>query len=542
MPKQIKTKQQAYDVIKSTVEEIAGVVGSTLGPRGSFVSLTKENQLCTTTNDGATIAKNISFADGYKNAVAQILNSGCEASNKVGDGTTSTLVMAKSMVINGLKYKAASASAISMTRGIDKAVAKVVEKIDSMSTPVKSEEAIRKVATISANNDEAIGDLIASAYKELGLSSVLTIEESKTGADSFVASLGLEIRNSVMSPYFMVRAKDGEKLDLKDPFILLYDKSISQMKPLVPILEKVMQTGKPLLILCESMDGEALSTLIMNILQNPGFNVFPVKSAYYGDKRKAFLEDIAALTGGKLISEDAGMSLEKVSLDDLGTCEKVAINRESTTIIGGKGSEEAKKARIEKIKRDLDFVESDFDKDSLKERLAKIESGVGILKIGSQTQGALEMRRLLAEDAMMSSRAAIESGVITGGGISLLRAMDAVDDADYKNEDEKLGGKLVKMACRSILETIAENAGENGAFVVESVLKNGDGDYGYNAATGEYEDLAKAGVIEPAKVVTSALKSAASISNLLLLTDSIVSELPKDEDGFVLANKPTLLI
>ena len=542
MPKQIKSNELATETIKSVTEKFCDVIASTLGPKGSFVSLQSDGVgLTTTTNDGATIAKSISLQDQTENAIVSILNEGSQKSNtKVGDGTTSTLVIARSIILEGLKYKAAGANAVSLKTGIDKAVSKIVDKINSMSIPVKDDAEVKKVATISANGDEVLGELISNAFHELGLSSVLTIEESKTGSDSFTPSMGLEIRNPAISPYFMIRAKD-DVLTLKEPFILLYDKTISQMKPLVPILEKVMQTGKPLLIVCENMDGEALSTIIMNVLQNPSLNICVVKSQYYGDKKREFMNDIAALCNGRMISEEAGMSLEKTTLDDLGKCEKVTIDREKTTIIGGKGSDEAKAERVAKIKRDIEHAESEFDKDSLKERLAKIESGVGIIRIGGRTDNELNTRKLLAEDAYMSSRCAIESGVVTGGGVTLLRAMNAADEADYKNSDEKLGCILVKNACKSILNTIAENAGENGEYVVEMVL-SGEGDFGYNAATGTYEDLAKAGVIEPTLVLTNALTNGSAVASQLLITNHIVANLPESNESLILSTKPGVIM
>lgn len=527
MAKQIKIGQDARDVIKRTTEKIVDVVASTLGPRGQNVALQRPNLWAEITNDGATISKSISLKDQFENTVMSILNEASQQTNKVGDGTTSTLVIARSIIVNGLKLIAAGANPMSLKRGINKAVDTLVDAINEKAIKVEENDQILKVATIAANNDPDLGGLIAEAFEKIGKDGVVSIEDSKTSTSRVEVVKGMQFNKGYISPYLAARA-ENEVIEFEDPFILIYDKTISQIKTILPVLEKVLAVNKPLLIVCENFEGEALSTVIMNILQQ-GVKICAVKAPYYGDKRRESLHDLAAITGGTFISESLGHQLDRVTLDHLGRAEKVIIKKDSTTIIGGYGTQEAKEARIAKIRNDIDATESDSDKEDLKERLAKLISGISVVKLGASTEPELKEKKYRAEDALLATKAAIDKGVVVGGGVTLLSTAyvldDMLQDTSCIDKDMLLGVKLVKDACGSILVQIAENAGMDGKTVLNKVLEE-DEYTGFNAATLQYENMLEAGVIEPALVLTSALKNGASVAGMLLTTSSLVAELP----------------
>ena len=530
MAKQIIIGQDARDVIKRTTDKVVDVIASTLGPRGQNVALQRQNLWAEITNDGATISKNISLRDQFENTVVSILNEASQQTNKVGDGTTSTLVIARSIISKGLKLIAAGANPMALKRGINKAVDILVDEINNRAIQVESDEQIKKVATIAANNDPDLGGLIAEAFEKIGKEGVVTIEDSKTAQSKVEIVKGMQFKNGYISPYLAAHAQD-ETIEFENPFILLYEKSISSLKPIVSVLDTVIQSQRPLLIIAENFEGEALTSLIMNVLQN-GFKLCAVKAPFYGDKRRETLHDLAAITGATFISEDVGIPLDRVTIDHLGQAGKVVIKKDTTTISEGKGSPEAKEARIAKLRSELEALEEGKDdtaRENLKERLAKLVSGIAVVKLGASTEPEMKEKRYRGDDALLATKAAIEKGVVVGGGTTLLAVSSKITEAleTFNGDaDEAQGMALVKDACGSIVSQIAENAGMDGTTVLNKVLE-GDENYGFNAATLEYVDMYEAGIIEPALVLTSALKNGASVAGMLLTTSSIVAELPE---------------
>jgi len=530
MAKQIIIGQDARDVIKRTTDKVVDVIASTLGPRGQNVALQRQNLWAEITNDGATISKNISLRDQFENTVVSILNEASQQTNKVGDGTTSTLVIARSIISKGLKLIAAGANPMALKRGINKAVDILVDEINNRAIQVESDEQIKKVATIAANNDPDLGGLIAEAFEKIGKEGVVTIEDSKTAQSKVEIVKGMQFKNGYISPYLAAHAQD-ETIEFENPFILLYEKSISSLKPIVPVLDTVIQAQRPLLIIAENFEGEALTSLIMNVLQN-GFKLCAVKAPFYGDKRRETLHDLAAITGATFISEDVGIPLDRVTIDHLGQAGKVVIKKDTTTISEGKGSQEAKDARIAKLRSELEALEEgkdDTTRENLKERLAKLVSGIAVVKLGASTEPEMKEKRYRGDDALLATKAAIEKGVVVGGGTTLLAVSSKITEALETfdgDADEAQGMTLVKDACGSIVSQIAENAGMDGTTVLNKVLE-GDENYGFNAATLEYVNMYEAGIIEPALVLTSALKNGASVAGMLLTTSSIVAELPE---------------
>jgi len=521
MAKQIKYGIDARDALKKGVEAVANAVRITLGPRGRNVVLDKKFGAPTVTNDGVTIAKEIELADPFENMGAQLVKEVSTKTNDVaGDGTTTATVLAQALVSEGLKNVTAGANPMSLKRGMQKACDLVVKEIKKNSVPVK-EEYISKVAAISANNDDVIGSLIADAMKMVGHDGVITVEESKSIENSLDHVKGMQFDRGYISPYFAMRSEDGV-INFSDAYILIHDKKISAMKPLVPILEKVLQTHKPLLIIAEDVEGEALTALIVNLLQS-GLKVCAVKAPGFGDRRKAMLDDIAVLTGGKVISDELGMSLEKVDMSVLGKAKKITIDKDNTTIVEGAGSEKDREARVKQIKKQIEETTSSYDKEKLQERLAKLSGGVAVLNIGAATEVELKEKKSRVEDALSATRAAVEEGIVPGGGITIIHAAKSLSDFKAADPDEVLGAKIVENAVKAPLKQIAENAGIEGSVIVYKLSDEKFG-MGFNAATLKIENMIESGIIDPAKVVRSALENAVSIASLVITTETLVTD------------------
>lgn len=526
MAKQLKYSMEARESLKRGVDAVANAVKVTLGPRGRNVVLDKKFGAPTVTNDGVTIAKEIELSDPFENMGAQLVKEVANKTNVVaGDGTTTATVLAQAIVNEGLKNVTAGANPMSLKRGIQKATEMVVGEIKKLAVPVK-DEYISKVASISANNDDTIGNLIADAMSVVGHDGVITVEESKGIENSLKHVKGMQFDRGYISPYFAMRTEDGV-VNFENAYILIHDKKISAMKPLVPILEKVLQTQKPLLIIAEDVEGEALTALIVNLLQT-GLKVCAVKAPGFGDRRKAMLEDIAILTGGKVISDELGMSLEKADLSDLGKANRVTIDKENTTIVEGAGSEKDREARIKQIKKQIEETTSDYDREKLQERLAKLSGGVAVLNIGAATEVEMKEKKARVEDALAATRAAVEEGIVPGGGVTLIHASKVLKDFKANDPDEVLGAKIVESAVKAPLKQIAENAGIDGSVIIHQLEKEKFG-MGFNAATLKIEDMISAGVIDPAKVVRSALENAASIASLLITTETLVTDIKEEK-------------
>lgn len=526
MAKLIKYSMEAREALKKGVDTIADAVKITLGPRGRNVVLDKKFGAPTVTNDGVTIAKEIELKDQFENMGAQLVKEVATKTNDVaGDGTTTATVLAQAIVSEGLKNVTAGANPMSLKRGIQKSCEMVVNEIKKISVPVK-DEYISKIAAISANNDEVIGKLIADAMEIVGHDGVITVEESKGIENTFEHVKGMQFDRGYVSPYFAMRAENGV-VNFEDSYILIYDKKISAMKPLVPILEKVLQKQKPLLIIAEDVEGEALTALIVNLLQS-GLKVCAVKAPGFGDRRKAMLDDIAVLTKGKVISEELGMTLEKIELSDLGQAKKITIDKENTIIVEGAGSEKDRENRIKSIKKEIDDTTSDYDKEKLQERLAKLSSGVVVLNIGAATEVEMKEKKARVEDALAATRAAIEEGIVPGGGVTLIHAAKCLSGFKSKDQDEVLGAKILESATKAPLRQIVENAGVEGAVIVNK-LENEKFGMGFNAATLKIENMIEAGVIDPAKVVRCALENAASIASLIITTETLIADEKEDK-------------
>ncbi|MEP0829240.1 MAG: chaperonin GroEL [bacterium] len=527
MAKLIEYDAQAREKLKRGVDKLADAVKVTLGPKGRNVILDKKFGSPTVTKDGVSVAKEIELEDHFENMGAQMLKEvASKTSDVAGDGTTTATVLAQAIYREGIKSVTAGVNPMALKRGIDSAVEKVVGEIRKISQPVAGDlNKIRQVGTISANNDKGIGDKIAEAMDKVGKDGVITVEESKTIETTLEVVEGMQFDRGYVSPYFVTDADNMEAV-LEDALILIHDKKISTMKDLLPILEKVAQMGRPLLIIAEDIEGEALATLVVNKLRGT-LKVAAVKAPGFGDRRKAMLEDIAVLTGGKVISEELGFKLENTVVSDLGRAKKVVVDKDNTTIVEGAGNTNDIKARIGQIRRQIEETTSDYDREKLQERLAKLAGGVAVINVGAATETEMKEKKARVEDALHATRAAVEEGIVPGGGVVFLRAMKALDGLKM-SDDEMIGVNIIRKALEEPIRQIASNAGVEGSIVVDKVIRE-NGAFGYNAETGTYEDMIKAGVIDPTKVARTALENAASIGGLLLTTEAIITEKPEEK-------------
>ena len=522
MAKQLKFDVAARESLMKGVDKLANAVKVTLGPKGRNVMIAKAFGAPNVTKDGVSVAKEVELEDAYENLGAQMAK---EVANKTsdtaGDGTTTATVLAQAITREGLKNVAAGANPMDIKRGMDAAVDAVIEEIGKMAVKINGKEHIAQVATISANNDPEIGDLLANAMEKVGNDGVITIEESKTAETILDVVEGMQFDRGYLSPYFVTNT-DSMEAALEAPYILLYDKKISTMKDLLPMLEFVAKQGKSLLIIAEDVDGEALATLVVNKMRGT-LKVAAVKAPGFGDRRKAMLEDIAILTGGMLVSEDTGAKLEDAPVTVLGKAKSITITKDNTTIVEGAGDAASIKGRIAQIKKQIEATTSDYDREKLQERLAKLAGGVAVIKVGAATEVEMKEKKDRVDDAMHATRAAVEEGIVPGGGVALIRAAKAVDGLKLTNDDQKTGAAIIKRAIEEPLRQIVANAGGEGSVVVNKVKEGKDG-FGYNAKTDTYEDLIKAGVIDPAKVTRTALKNASSIASMILTTDCVITE------------------
>ena len=528
MAKQIKFAAEARQKILAGVEKLSNAVTSTLGPSGRNVILDKKFGSPQITKDGVTVAKEIELPDPFENMGAQMVKEVASKTNDVaGDGTTTATLLAESIYREGLKNLTAGANGMALKRGIDKATAAVTDAIAKLSKKVKSADEIAQVATLSANGDEEIGKMISEAMDKVGKEGTITVEEAKTLESSLDVVEGMQFDKGYLSPYFVTNAEAME-CELENPFVLLFEKKISNLQDMLPLLQAVAKSGRPLMIIAEDVEGEALATLVVNKLRGT-FQVCAVKAPGFGDRRKAILEDIAILTGGKLISEDIGIKLESVTVDMLGRAKKVVVDKDNTTIVEGLGKAADIKARVEQIKKQIEETTSDYDREKLQERLAKLAGGVALIKVGAATEAAMKEKKDRVDDALHATRAAVEEGIVPGGGVAYLRAQKAVEALDLEG-DEKVGANIIARAIEAPLRKLVDNAGLEAALVIANV-KKATGTNGYNVRTGEYCDLLKAGVVDPAKVTRSALQNAASIAGLLLTTDCMVTDLPEKKES-----------
>lgn len=527
MAKEITFDTVAREKLKAGVDALANAVKVTLGPKGRNVVIDKKFGAPQITKDGVSVAKEIELADPIENMGAQMLKEvASKTADQAGDGTTTATVLAQAMVGAGLKNVASGANPMDLKRGMDKAVKAVVAELKSISREVGSDyEKIKQVATISANNDETVGSLIADAMKKVGTEGVITVEEAK-GTETDVKTVeGMQFDRGYLSPYFVTNTENMEA-ELENAFILIYDKKISSMKELLPVLEKTAQTGKPLLIIAEDVDGEALATLVVNKIRG-ALRVAAVKAPGFGDRRKAMLQDIAVLTGGTVISEETGLKLDNATLEDLGRAEKISIDKDNTTIVNGAGVKENIQARVSEIKSQIEKTTSDYDREKLQERLAKLAGGVAVLYVGAATEVEMKEKKDRVDDALHATRAAVEEGIVPGGGVALIRASAALDNLTGINDDETTGIHIVRRAIEEPLRQIVSNAGGEGAVVIQKI-REGKGDFGYNARNEQYEDLFAAGVIDPTKVSRVALENASSIAGMLLTTECVISDIKED--------------
>ena len=529
MAKQLSFNQEARESLKRGVDKLADAVKVTLGPRGRNVVLAKSFGSPLVTKDGVSVAKEIELEDVYENLGAQLVKEvASKTSDIAGDGTTTATVLAQAIVREGLKNVTAGANPTDLKKGIELAAQTAIEAVAKLSTKVAGKEEIAQVGAISANNDASIGDLIAQAVEKVGKDGVITVEEAKTIETTLDVVEGLQFDRGYVSPYFVTNP-DTLGVVQDDPLILIHDKKISTLKDILPILEKVAQQGKQLLIIAEDLDGEALATLVVNKLRG-SLKIAAVKAPGFGDRRKALLEDIAIVTGGRVISEETGFKLENTVIEDLGRAKRVTINKDTTTIVEGAGASAAIQSRIGQIRRQVDETSSDYDREKLQERLAKLAGGVAVINVGAATETELKEKKARVEDSLHATRAAVEEGVVPGGGVALIRSLSALENLKGENEDQNIGISIVRRAIEEPLRQIAINGGWEGSVVVNKV-KEGTGGFGFNARTGVFEDLIKAGVIDPAKVTKTALKNAASIAGLLLTTEAIVVEKKEAKSG-----------
>jgi chaperonin GroEL len=526
--KEVKFASDARDRMLRGVDTLANAVKVTLGPKGRNVVIEKSFGAPRITKDGVTVAKEIELADKFENMGAQMLREVANKQNdKAGDGTTTATVLAQAIVREGSKAVAAGMNPMDVKRGIDLAVNAVVRDLESHARTVSANSEIAQVATISANGDEEVGRILAEAMDKVGNEGVITVEEAKSLETELETVEGMQFDRGYLSPYFVTNA-DKLRAELDDPYILIHEKKLSNLQALVPLLEKVVQSGRPLLIIAEDVEGEALATLVVNKLRG-GLKVAAVKAPGFGDRRKAMLEDIAVLTGGNVVSEDLGTKLENVAVSMLGRAKKVTIDKDNTTIIDGVGARADIDGRVAQIRQQIETTTSDYDREKLQERLAKLAGGVAVIRVGGATEVEVKEKKDRVDDALHATRAAVEEGILPGGGIALLRALKALDGLKAANDDQQSGIDIVRRALRAPARQIAENAGEDGAWIVGKLLESDTYNWGFNAATGEYQDLVQAGVIDPAKVVRTALQDAASVASLLITTEALVAELPKEE-------------
>ncbi len=528
MAKQMKFGHESRNAIKAGVDKLADAVKVTLGPRGRNVVLDKKFGSPTITNDGVTIAKEIELEDPFENMGAQLCKEVAEKTHDVaGDGTTTATLLTQAIIEEGLKHVTAGVNPMYLKRGLEKAAKAIVEEIKKSSKEIAHSDEIAQIASISANNDPEIGKLIAEAMESVGNEGIINVEEAKSINTYMEKVEGMQFDRGYISPYFVT---DTDKMiaEMSDPYILLYDKKITVMKDLLPILQEIAQAGKPLLIISEDIEGEALATLVVNKLRGT-INVAAVKAPGFGDRRKAMMEDIAILTGGTVISEELGRKLDSVSMQDLGTAKKVIVEKENTIIREGAGSKANIDARIKQIKSQIEDTTSDYDKEKLQERLAKLSSGVAVIKIGAATETEMKEKKARVDDALHATRAAVEEGIVTGGGVCLIHAAKAIDKLQFNNHEEKVAADILKKALLVPAFRIATNAGEEGAVIVEKLKNSDDIHFGFNADNGKFEDIYKAGIIDPAKVVRSAVQNAISISGLFLTTECIITEIKEDE-------------
>ncbi|MCR6669890.1 chaperonin GroEL [Devosia ginsengisoli] len=524
--KEVKFSTDARDKMLRGVNILANAVKVTLGPKGRNVVIEKSFGAPRITKDGVTVAKEIELEDKFENLGAQLLRSVASKTNDIaGDGTTTATVLGQSIVVEGVKAVAAGFNPMDLKRGIDLAVEEVVASLQAASSKIKSSSEVAQVGTISANGESAIGDMIAEAMQKVGNEGVITVEEAKTAETELDVVEGMQFDRGYLSPYFVTNAEKMTAV-LEDPVILLHEKKLSNLQSLLPLLESVVQSQRPLLIIAEDVDGEALPTLVVNRLR-AGLKVAAVKAPGFGDRRKAMLEDIAILTGGQVISEDLGIKLENVTIDMLGTAKRVEITKENTTIVDGAGTQEDIQGRVGQIKAQIEETTSDYDKEKLQERLAKLAGGVAVIKVGGSTEVEVKERKDRVDDALNATRAAVEEGIVAGGGVALLRASNAMK-VKGANADQDAGIAIVRRALQEPVRTIANNAGAEGSVVVGKILENSSITFGYNAATGEYGDLVALGVIDPVKVVRTALQDAASVASLLITTEALIVEAPKE--------------
>ncbi len=526
--KQLLFDEAARQEILKGVEILAKAVKATLGPKGRNVVIDKKFGSPTITKDGVTVAKEIELSNPYQNIGAQLVREvASKTSDIAGDGTTTATVLAEAIYREGLKHVTAGANPISLQRGIQKAVDAATEQLAKIAKKVKDKEEIKQVATVSANWDTAIGDIIAEAMDKVGKDGTITVEEAKSIETTLNVVEGMQFDKGYLSPYFVTNA---ETLEVKqdDAYVLLYEKKISSLKDLLPILEKVAKTGKPLLIISEEVEGEALATLVVNKLRGT-INVCAVKAPGFGDRRKAMMEDIAILTGGRLITEDLGIKLDSLELADLGRAKSVLVEKENTTIIEGHGKNSEIQGRVNQIRRQIEETTSDYDREKLQERLAKLAGGVAVIHVGAATETEMKEKKARVEDALHATRAAVEEGIVAGGGVALIRTLPAIEALKLSIVDEQIGVDIVRRAIEAPLRELARNAGVEGGLIVQEV-KRRKGNEGYNVATGEYEDLVKAGVVDPKKVTRSALQNAASIAGLLLTTEAVITDIPEKKE------------
>ena len=528
MAKQMKFSHSSRTAMKKGVDELADAVKVTLGPKGRNVVLDKKFGSPLITKDGVTVAKEIELDDPFENMGAQLVKEVAEKTHDVaGDGTTTATILTQAIIEEGLKHVTAGVNPMYLKRGIDKASRVVTEKINELSIEIKKNEKIAQIASISANNDKEIGELIAEAMEAVGNEGIINVEEAKS-IDTFLEKVeGMQFDRGYLSPYFVT---DPDKMvtEFEDPYILLFEKKVSVMKDLLPILQEVAQTGKPFFIIAEDIEGEALATLVVNKLRGT-LNVAAVKAPGFGDRRKAMMEDIAILTGGTVISEEMGRKLESATIEDLGTAKKIIVDKENTIIREGAGSTEDLNARVKQIKAQIEETTSDYDKEKLQERLAKLSSGVAVLKIGAATETEMKEKKARVDDALHATRAAVEEGIVAGGGVTLIYAARAIDEMKHETHEEKVGAEILKNALTKPAYHIASNAGEEGAIIVEKIKNSKDVHYGFNAAVAKFDDLFNTGIIDPAKVVRSAVQNATSIAGLFLTTECIITDIKENE-------------
>ena len=526
--KEVKFASDARDRMLRGVDPLANAVKVTLGPKGRNVVIDKSFGAPRITKDGVTVAKEIELKDKFENMGAQMLREVASKQNdKAGDGTTTATVLAQAIVREGAKAVAAGMNPMDLKRGIDLAVTTVVKDLESHAKKVSANSEIAQVATISANGDDTVGRILAEAMEKVGNEGVITVEEAKSLETQLETVEGMQFDRGYLSPYFVTNA-EKLKVELEDPYILIHEKKLSNLQALLPVLEQVVQSSRPLLIIAEDVEGEALATLVVNKLRG-GLKVAAVKAPGFGDRRKAMLEDIAILTAGNVVSEELGTKLENVTLGMLGRAKKVIIDKDNTTIVDGAGNRADIDARVGQIRAQIETTTSDYDREKLQERVAKLAGGVAVIRVGGATEVEVKERKDRVDDALHATRAAVEEGILPGGGIALLRALKALESIKAANDDQQSGIDIVRRALRTPVRQIADNAGEDGAYIVGKLLETDEYNHGFNAATGAYEDLVKAGVIDPAKVVRTALQDAASVASLLITTEALVAELPKED-------------